>query len=88
MLDEVGLGFNEPSPGVGGLGGLGDFGGGATTSDVARGLLSDLSMGGGLERYIRYLFLLSRSPSSSYSRGSAGVAPQMQRSSAAGAQRA
>jgi len=44
MLDEVGLGFNEPIPGVGGLGGSGDFGSGATTSDIARGLLSDLSM--------------------------------------------
>ena len=42
--NEVGLGFDEPNPGVGGLGGSGDFGGGATTSHVARGLLSDLSM--------------------------------------------
>jgi hypothetical protein len=46
MLDEVGLGLNKPSPSVGRLGGSGDFGGGATMSDVvARGLLSDLSMG-------------------------------------------
>jgi hypothetical protein len=45
MLDEVGLGFNEPSPGVGGLGGSWDFGSGTTTSDVARRLLSDLNMG-------------------------------------------
>ena len=43
-LDEVGSGFNEPYPDVGRSGGPEDFGGGAMTSDVARGLLSDLSM--------------------------------------------
>ena len=46
MLDQVGLGFNESSPRVGGLGGLGTLAVVQRRAMSLRGLLSDLSMGG------------------------------------------